>query len=40
MHRGSSVTSWTSGGNITDAVRRYVAAVKDGQFPDDALHGF
>jgi 3-methyl-2-oxobutanoate hydroxymethyltransferase len=29
-----------SGGSITDAVRRYVAAVKDGQFPDDALHGF
>lgn len=25
-------------GGIGDAVRRYVAAVKDGTFPDDALH--
>jgi 3-methyl-2-oxobutanoate hydroxymethyltransferase len=28
------------GGNVADAVRRYVAAVKGGEFPDDALHGF
>ncbi len=28
------------GGSIADAVRRYVAAVKDGSFPDPALHGY
>jgi 3-methyl-2-oxobutanoate hydroxymethyltransferase len=28
------------GGSIGDAVRRYVAAVKDGSFPDPALHGY
>jgi 3-methyl-2-oxobutanoate hydroxymethyltransferase len=28
------------GGSIADAVRRYVAAVKDGSFPDSALHGY
>jgi 3-methyl-2-oxobutanoate hydroxymethyltransferase len=26
------------GGSIADAVRRYVAAVKDGSYPDDRLH--
>ena len=26
------------GGSVGDAVRRYVAAVKDGSFPDDAIH--
>ena len=26
------------GGSIADAVRRYVAAVKDGSFPDDRIH--
>lgn len=28
------------GGSIADAVRRYVAAVKDGSFPDPVLHGY
>jgi 3-methyl-2-oxobutanoate hydroxymethyltransferase len=28
------------GGSIEDAVGRYVRAVKDGSFPDDALHGY
>ena len=28
------------GGSIEDAVRRYVAAVKDGSFPDEAVHGY
>jgi len=28
------------GGGIAAAVRQYVAAVKDGTFPDDTLHGF
>lgn len=28
------------GGSTEDAVRRYVAAVKDGSFPDEALHGY
>ncbi len=28
------------GGSAEDAVRRYVAAVKDGSFPDEALHGY
>jgi 3-methyl-2-oxobutanoate hydroxymethyltransferase len=26
------------GGSVADAVRRYVAAVKDGSFPNDSLH--
>lgn len=28
------------GGSIEDAIRRYVAAVKDGSFPDEAIHGY
>ncbi len=28
------------GGSVQDAVRRYVAAVKDGSFPVDAVHGW
>lgn len=28
------------GGSIEDAVRRYVADVKSGRFPDDAVHGY
>ncbi len=28
------------GGSIEDAIRRYVAAVKDGSFPDEALHSY
>jgi 3-methyl-2-oxobutanoate hydroxymethyltransferase len=28
------------GGSAEDAIRRYVAAVKDGSFPDEALHGY
>lgn len=28
------------GGGIAEAVSRYVAAVKDGSFPDPALHGY
>jgi 3-methyl-2-oxobutanoate hydroxymethyltransferase len=28
------------GGRIDDAVRRYVAAVKDGSYPDDRQHGY
>lgn len=28
------------GGSIADAVARYVAAVKDGSFPDPVLHGY
>lgn len=28
------------GGSIESALRRYVAAVKDGSFPDEALHGY
>src|SRR5271170_7905541 len=28
------------GASIENAVRRYVADVKSGQFPDDAIHGF
>jgi 3-methyl-2-oxobutanoate hydroxymethyltransferase len=28
------------GGSVADAVARYVAAVKDGSFPDPALHGY
>jgi len=27
-------------GSIADALRRYVAAVKDGRFPDCAVHGY
>lgn len=28
------------GGSIDDAIRRYVAAVRDGSFPSEALHGY
>ena len=28
------------GGGVEDAVRRFVAAVKDGSFPDEAVHGY
>jgi 3-methyl-2-oxobutanoate hydroxymethyltransferase len=28
------------GGSVEDAIRRYVAAVKDGSFPDEALHAY
>jgi ketopantoate hydroxymethyltransferase len=28
------------GDGVEDAVRRYVAAVKDGSFPDEAVHGY
>ncbi|WP_140629898.1 3-methyl-2-oxobutanoate hydroxymethyltransferase [Methylibium rhizosphaerae] len=28
------------GGSIEDALRRYVAAVKDGSFPDESIHGY
>ncbi|NBD20896.1 3-methyl-2-oxobutanoate hydroxymethyltransferase [Aquabacterium fontiphilum] len=28
------------GGSIEEAVRRYVHAVKDGSFPDEAVHGY
>jgi 3-methyl-2-oxobutanoate hydroxymethyltransferase len=28
------------GGSVADAVRRYVAAVKDGSFPDPVAHGY
>ena len=28
------------GGSIDDALRRYVAAVRDGSFPSEALHGY
>jgi 3-methyl-2-oxobutanoate hydroxymethyltransferase len=28
------------GGSVEDAVRRYVAAVKDGSFPNQAAHGY
>ena len=28
------------GGGIEEAARRYVAAVKDGSFPDEAVHGY
>ncbi|MBI2732025.1 MAG: 3-methyl-2-oxobutanoate hydroxymethyltransferase [Aquabacterium sp.] len=28
------------GGSVEDAVRRYVAAVKDGSFPDEAVHAY
>ncbi len=28
------------GGSIEDAMRRYVAAVKDGSFPDETIHGY
>ncbi|MDE2593769.1 MAG: 3-methyl-2-oxobutanoate hydroxymethyltransferase [Burkholderiales bacterium] len=28
------------GGSIEDAIRRYVAAVKDGSFPDETIHGY
>ena len=28
------------GGSVEDAIRRFVAAVKDRSFPDDSLHGY
>ncbi|HET8693790.1 MAG TPA: 3-methyl-2-oxobutanoate hydroxymethyltransferase [Aquabacterium sp.] len=28
------------GGSIEDAIRRYAAAVKDGSFPDESIHGY
>jgi 3-methyl-2-oxobutanoate hydroxymethyltransferase len=28
------------GGSVADAIRRYVAAVKDGSFPDESVHGY
>jgi 3-methyl-2-oxobutanoate hydroxymethyltransferase len=28
------------GGSIADAIARYVAAVKDGSFPDESVHGY
>jgi len=28
------------GGSIDDAIRRYVSSVKDGSFPDEAIHGY
>ena len=28
------------GGSVEDAIRRYVAAVMDGSFPDEAVHGY
>ncbi len=28
------------GGSVEDAVRRYVAAVKDGSFRDETVHGY
>lgn len=28
------------GGSVEDAIRRYVTAVKDGSFPDEAVHGY
>jgi 3-methyl-2-oxobutanoate hydroxymethyltransferase len=28
------------GGSIEDALRRYVAAVKDGSFPDPVAHAY
>ncbi len=28
------------GGRVQDAVRRYVAAVKDGSFPDESIHSY
>lgn len=28
------------GGSIENAIRRYVAAVKDGSFPDESIHGY
>jgi 3-methyl-2-oxobutanoate hydroxymethyltransferase len=30
----------SDGGSVEDAVRRYVAAVKDRSFPDESLHGY
>ena len=30
----------TEGGGVEDALRRYVAAVKDGSFPDETIHGY
>ena len=31
---------WAKGGSIGDAMRRYVAAVKDGSFPDRVAHAY
>jgi 3-methyl-2-oxobutanoate hydroxymethyltransferase len=28
------------GGGVAEAIRRYVGAVRDGSFPDEALHGY
>jgi 3-methyl-2-oxobutanoate hydroxymethyltransferase len=28
------------GGSVEDAIRRYVAAVKDGSFPDESIHAY
>jgi 3-methyl-2-oxobutanoate hydroxymethyltransferase len=28
------------GASVQDAIRNYVAAVKDGSFPDDAVHAY
>jgi 3-methyl-2-oxobutanoate hydroxymethyltransferase len=28
------------GGSIDEAIRRYVSSVKDGSFPDEAIHGY
>jgi len=30
----------SEGGGVEAAVRRYVAAVKDGSFPDEAVHAY
>jgi 3-methyl-2-oxobutanoate hydroxymethyltransferase len=30
----------SEGGSVDDAIRRYVVAVKDKSFPDEALHGY
>jgi 3-methyl-2-oxobutanoate hydroxymethyltransferase len=30
----------SEGGSVEDAIRRYVAAVKDRSFPDESLHGY
>jgi len=35
------VRDFTAGSStVAEAVRRYVAAVKDGSFPDESLHGY
>ncbi|HEY8707392.1 MAG TPA: 3-methyl-2-oxobutanoate hydroxymethyltransferase [Burkholderiaceae bacterium] len=30
----------SEGGGVEEALRRYVAAVKDGSFPDESIHGY